>query len=201
MSTALTIRRYSPRPVDDALLLRCLEAATWAASGGNQQPWRFVVLRSPQTRRVLAAGAQRSAQTIMDVYGLRPPPPDDTSPRARNDRALFAFMAGAADVPAAVLFCVQEQPETPPLMLGASIFPAMQNFLLAARAEGLGAAVTGWHVPVERQLCELIGIPAGWRLAALVVAGWPAGHHKPVRRRPVGEVTALDAWDRPLQPE
>jgi nitroreductase len=198
MRTARTIRRYDDRPVDDALLLRCLEAATWAPSGGNQQPWRFVVLRSPDSRRLLHEGAQSTAATISRRYGLRRPDPGDTSPRARNDRALFELLDHAADVPVAVLFCVQEQAEVPLLVQGASIYPAMQNFLLAARAEGLGTAVTGWQVPVEDRLRALVGVPGDWHLAALVVAGWPLGRHGPLRRRPVASVTSLDRWDEPL---
>lgn len=133
MSTARSIRRFRPEPIDDAVLTRCLQAATWAPSGGNQQQWRFVVLRSPAAREALAIGAAHGLAAVQRAYGLQRPRPDDHSPQARSNRATFALHDAAADVPAAVLFCVRGQPEVPPLAQGASIYPAMQNFLLAAR--------------------------------------------------------------------
>jgi len=200
MRSARATRRFTSRPVDDVLLGRCLEAATWAPSGGNQQPWRFVVLRSPEARAALELGAARALATIERTYGLTRPDPVDDSPRARTDRAMFALHDGAAAVPAAVLFCVGPQPNVPPLLEGASIYPAMQNFLLAARACGLGTCVTGWHVDAEAELRAAVGVPGPWRLAALIVVGWPAGRHGPVRRRPVSRVACLDRWDQPLLP-
>jgi nitroreductase len=198
MRTARAIRRYTAEPVDTAVLARCVEAATWAPSGGNQQPWHFVVLTSPEARQAIAVGAARALATIERVYRMERPADDDQSPRARNSRATFALHEGAAEVPAAVLFCVRDQPSTPELVLGASIYPAMQNFLLAARACGLGACVTGWQANAVDEFRTAVGIPEQWRLAALVVAGWPAGQHGPVRRRPLSEVASLDRWDAPL---
>lgn len=200
MSTARAIRRFRDEPVDDAVLARCLETATWAPSGGNQQPWHFVVMKSPPARDALAIGAARALATIERVYRLERPAPDDDAPRARNARAMFSLHDGAATVPAAVLFCVRDQPSTPVFALGASIFPAMQNFLLAARAVGLGACVTGWHVGSETEFREALGIPDEWRLAGLAIVGWPEGAHGPLRRRPVGEVASLDRWEQPLTP-
>lgn len=198
MSTARAIRRFRDDPVDDTVLARCVEAATWAPSGGNQQPWHFVVMKSPAARDALAVGAARALATIEQVYQLERPSPGDNSPRARNARPMFALHDGARDVPAAVLFCVRDQPRTPVFTLGASIFPAMQNFLLAARALGLGTCVTGWHVGSEDEFREALSIPDGWRLAGLTIVGWPAGNHGPLRRRPVDEVASIDSWDRPL---
>jgi nitroreductase len=195
MSTARAIRRFTDRPVDDSTLARCITAATWAPSGGNQQPWHFVVIRSREARAALAVGAARALATIEQLYSMARPAPDDDSPRARNARAVYAIHDGAAEVPAAVLFCVRGQPHTPDLTLGASIFPAMQNFLLAARATGLGACVTGWQVQGEHELRSAIGIPDEWRLASLVIVGWPQGRHGPLRRRPVADVASLDRWE------
>jgi nitroreductase len=198
MRTARAIRRFTDQPVDDDVLARCLEAATWAPSGGNQQPWRFVVLRSPESRAAIAEGARQALAVIQDVYGMARPDPGDGSPRARAAAAVFELHDRAASVPVAVLLTMKPQPATPPLLQGGSIFPAMQNFLLAARDEGLGAVVTGWAVTGEAALRQAVGIPDDFELAALVVAGWPRGRHGPVRRRPVTEVAALDRWDRPF---
>jgi nitroreductase len=199
MRTARAIRRYTDEPVDEGLLATCIEAATWAPSGGNQQPWHFVAITSSAAARVaIATGAARAMAVIEQVYRMTRPDPDDQSPRARGARATYGFHDRAADVPAAVLFCVKDQPNTPELTLGGSIFPAMQNFLLAARAEGLGCCVTGWQVNAIDEMREALGIPAEWHLAALVIVGWPQGHHGPLRRRPVADVASIDHWDRPL---
>jgi nitroreductase len=196
MQTARAIRRFSRDAVDDAVLLRCLEAATWAPSGGNQQPWRFVILRSPDGRHALSIAAERALEVTQRVYRMTRPDASDTSPTARAARAVFDLHDGAVDVPVAVMFCLKPQAEVPALLQGASIYPAMQNFLLAARATGLGAVITGWHVTGESELRSAAGVPPDWSLAALVVVGWPLGRHGAVRRRPTEKVTAVDRWDQ-----
>jgi nitroreductase len=77
---------------------------------------------------------------------------------------------------------------------GASIYPACQNLLLAARALGYGGVLTGWHEMVEPQLRELLAIPDGVALSACITLGRPAGRHGPVRRRPVGQLVYDDEW-------
>jgi hypothetical protein len=77
---------------------------------------------------------------------------------------------------------------------GASIYPACQNLLLAARALGYGGALTGWHAFVETELRELLGIPPGVALSATITLGRPEGHHGPVRRRPIRELVYDDTW-------
>ena len=89
MSTARTIRRFTDQPVDDATLVRCLQAAMWAPSGANAQAWRFVVLRSPQQRAVVAKAAARALEVIEPVYGMSRPADDDDSRRARTNRATY----------------------------------------------------------------------------------------------------------------
>ena len=84
MSTARTIRRFTDQPVDDATLARCLEAARWAPSGANAQGWRFVVLRSPEQRAVVAKAAAHALEVIEPVYGMSRPADDDNSRRART---------------------------------------------------------------------------------------------------------------------
>src|SRR3546814_917537 len=91
MSTARTIRRFTDEPVDDAVLTRCLEAATWAPNGANAQAWRFVVLRSPEQRAVVAEAARRALAVIEPVYGMSRPADDDESRHARNHRATYAL--------------------------------------------------------------------------------------------------------------
>jgi nitroreductase len=194
MSTARTIRRFTGEPVDDATLARCLRAATWAPSGANAQEWRFVVLRSPRLRAVVASAAAQALKVIEPVYGMTRPADHDQSRRARTDRATYELHDRAGEF-TSVLFAQKRFPTASELLLGGSIFPAMQNFLLAARAQGLGACLTSWaSYGGERPLREAVGVPGDWLLAGHVVVGWPRGSHGPVRRRPLSEVVFLDHW-------
>jgi nitroreductase len=194
MRTARTIRRFSDEPVDDATLARCLRAATWAPSGANAQEWRFVVLRSPELRAVVARAAAQALRVIEPVYGMSRPADHDHSRRARTNRATYELHDRAGEF-TSVLFTQKRFPTASELLLGGSIFPAVQNFLLAARAQGLGACLTSWaSYGGEPLLREAVGVPDGWLLAGHAVVGWPRGRHGPVRRRPLPEVVFLDHW-------
>ena len=197
MATARTMRRFTDEPVDDATLARCLEAARWAPSGANAQGWRYVVLRSPEMRAVVAQAAAQALEVIEPVYGMTRPADDDDSRRARTNRATYELHDRAGEL-TSVLFAQEHYPTASELLLGGSIFPAMQNFLLAARALGLGACLTSWaSYGGEPLLREAVGVPDDWLLAGHVVVGWPRGSHGPVRRRPLGDVVNLDHWDAP----
>jgi nitroreductase len=201
MSTARTIRRFTDDPVDDATLARCLQAATWAPSGANAQAWRFIVLRSPEQRAVVAKAAALAMRVIEPVYGMTRPAADDTSRRARDNRATYELHDRAGEF-TSVLFTQMRFSTASELLLGGSIFPAMQNFLLAARAQGLGACLTSWgSYGGERVLREAVGVPEDWMIAGHIVVGWPKGKHGPVRRRPLAEVVNLDHWDQPYRPQ
>ncbi len=197
MSTARTIRRFTDEPVDDATLTRCLEAATWAPSGANAQGWRFVVLRSAEQRAVVAKAAAQALQVIEPVYGMTRPADNDNSQRARTYRATYELHDRAGEF-TSVLFAQQRFAAASELLLGGSIFPAMQNFLLAARAQGLGACMTSWaSYGGEALLREAVGVPDDWMLAGHIVVGWPKGRHGPLRRRSVAAAANLDHWDQP----
>jgi nitroreductase len=201
MSTATAVRRYRDEPVDDHVLERCLQAATWAPSGGNQQPWRFVVLRSEEARALITRAARQTWATMSEFYGFTMPPGDATDTKSRVLRAMAEHMEVGGNAPECVLFCVQPQAGASELQQGGSIFPAVQNFLLAARAQGLGAAITLWHGQCIPELRELIAMPHDWRIATLVTVGWPKGGHRSVRRKALSEVAVVDRWDRPWRSE
>src|ERR1700720_3159649 len=165
MSTARAIRRFNDQPVDDATLTRCLQAAMWAPSGANAQAWRFVVLRSPQQRAVVAKAAARGLEVIEPVYGMSRPSDDDDSRRARTNRATYELHDRAGEF-TSVLFGQKHFPPASEPLLGGSIFPAMQNFLLAARAQGLGACLTSWGAYGGEQLLRgAVGVPDAWMRA------------------------------------
>ena len=196
MATARSIRRYTDEPVDDATLARCLEAATWAPSGGNWQSWRFVVLRSPEARAAVAEAAAISLAVIEPIYSMTRPAPDDGSRRARSDRATYELHDRAGEL-TSVLFTTKHFDSASELLLGGSVYPAMQNFLLAARAQGLGACLTSWASYGEEVLRAAVGVPEDWLMVGHVVVGWPRGRHGPLRRRPPSDVTFLDRRDEP----
>ena len=171
MSTARTIRRFTDERVDDATLARCLQAATWAPSGANAQAWRFIVLQSPGQRAVVAKAAARALEVIEPVYGMTRPADADRTRRARENRATYELHDRAREF-TSVLFTQKRFATASELLLGGSIFPAMQNFLLAARAQGLGACLTSWaSYGGERLLREAVGVPDEWMLAGHVVGG------------------------------
>lgn len=198
MRTNRAIRRYADRDVPDELIHRCLEAATWAPSGGNRQAWRFCVLRSAEARHVLGPAYRQGWAEMAPDYGLDRPQSDPAKARlkARMDDFVIAFES----IPAYVLFCAKRRPWPERLTDGASIFPSVQNFMLAARALGLGTVLTGWFVNCEDELRRLVGIPDDWAIAALVTVGFPAEPHVPVVRRAVQAVACADRWDRAFAP-
>ena len=196
LSTARSIRRFTDEPVDDAVLQRCLEAATWAPNGANFQAWRFIVLRAPEQRAAVAEAARKALAVIEPVYKMTRPDPDDDSRGARNNRATYELHDRAGEFTSVLFTTFNYSKVASELLLGGSIYPAVQNFLLAARAQGLGACLTSWaSYDGEAILREAVDLPDDWLLAAHVVVGWPRGKHGPLRRRPLSEAVMYDRFD------
>jgi nitroreductase len=201
LTTTRAIRRYTDEPVPDEVLRAVLFAATRAPSGSNRQPFRFLVLRDgPNAREAkrLIADSARAAwgfKRESDGYDRGSGSVDD-SPKARMARTMEDYVRGFESVPVLLLPCLVRYREPTPFE-GASVFPACQNVLLAARALGWGGVMTGWHSAVEPALRELLGIPEGVFMAGTITLGRPQGHHGPVRRRPMAERVYEEAWERP----
>ena len=137
-----------------------------------------------------------SLAVIEPIYSMTRPAPDDGSRRARSDRATYELHDRAGEL-TSVLFTTKHFDSASELLLGGSVYPAMQNFLLAARAQGLGACLTSWASYGEEVLRAAVGVPEDWLMVGHVVVGWPRGRHGPLRRRPPSDVTFLDRWDEP----
>ena len=205
MSTTRTSGVSPTSRLGTPFLAKCLEAATWAPSGANAQGWRFVVLRSPEQRAVVGQAAAQALAVIEPVYGLTRPADDDHSRRARTNRATYEIHDRAGEF-TSVLFAQKRYPSASELLLGGSIFPAMQNFLLAARALGLGPASRSWaSYGGEALLQGAVGVPPDWMLAGHIVVGWPLGPPRtgpppPAgrsrRRRPLGRAGHRDHGER-----
>ncbi len=198
IATTRAIRRYTDEPVPDAALRAILFAATRAPSGSNRQPFRFVVLRdgekAAQAKHLVAEGARRvwAGKRSTDGYDRGTGTVDD-SPKARMARTMQHYVDHVAEAPVLILPCLVRYREPTPSE-GASVYPACQNVLLAARALGYGGVLTGMHFFVEDELRALLGIPPEVFVAATITLGRPAGGHGPVRRRPLGELVFGDTW-------
>jgi nitroreductase len=196
--TTRAVRRYHDQPVPPEALRDILFAASRAPSGSNRQPFRFVVLtdgpRAIEAKKLIAGAAQDfwRAKIRTDGYqegsGLT-----EDSPKARLARTMQAFVDDFERVPVLVLPCLMRY-RSPNPMEGASVYPACQNLLLAARALGYGGVMTGWHAAVETELRQLLAIPPEAWIAATISIGRPRGSHGPVRRRPLRELVYEDAW-------
>jgi nitroreductase len=177
-----------------------LFAATRAPSGSNRQPFRFLVLSDgpkAATAKGLIAGAARelwSGKAAHDGYDRGSGLAGD-SPKARLARTMQGYVDGLDGVPVLVLACLVRYRQ-PVVSEGASVYPACQNLLLAARALGYGGVMTGFQALVEAPLRDLLDIPEGVALAATITLGRPEGGHGPVRRRPMGELVYDDTWGR-----
>jgi nitroreductase len=199
IATTRAIRRYTPEPVSDEDLAAVLFAASRAPSGSNRQQFRFLVLRdgpaATEAKHILGRSfrAGWSQKAVSDGYGSGSGRVD-ASPKARTARAMQHFVDHFEQTPVVVLPCYRRH-RAPEPGEGASVYPACQNLLLAARARGLGGVLTMWHRGVEDQLRPLLGIPADVVIAATIPLGHPQGHHGPVRRRPLAELVYEDRWE------
>lgn len=191
LATTRAIRRYTDDPVPDDDLATILWHAARAPSGSNRQPFRFLVLRDgPRARRaraLLGEAFRGGWNAKRDRDGYRP---------SRFADSMQHYVDRFEQVPVVVLVCL-ERYRAPSPYEGASIYPACQNLLLAARALGYGGALTMWHLDVEDELRATLAIPDGVALSACITLGVPVGRHGPVRRRPLDQLVHDDEWGRP----
>jgi nitroreductase len=211
MRTASAIRRFRPDAVSDDVLYRVLDCARFAPSGGNRQGWRVVVVRDPELRRALAELYLPRWRGYMRLTGgaeMLENPDAHEPTRVRMVQRANDYAERLADVPVHLVIGVRmddvlatdEQLERTSIVGGASIYPFVQNLLLALRAEGLGAAMTTLLVPAEVEVRKLLEIPDDVALAAHVGVGhradeWP----KQLRRREVSEFAFGERYGAPLR--
>lgn len=197
MSTQRAIRRLKPDPVDDALVLRLIELALKAPTGSNAQNWEFIVVKDPQVKAKLAK-MNRQAWRLYGGAGRRMAERSGDETMIRIIRAVQWQADHFEEVPVIVVACLKSIiPIWPPVAaasLYGSIFPSVQNLLLAARAAGLGAALITLPLWSRMLARRALGLP--WNIApcAVIPLGWPKGKYGPTTRRPVGEVVSLDRY-------
>ncbi|MGA1370534.1 MAG: nitroreductase family protein [Pseudomonadales bacterium] len=208
MSTLRAVRRLRPEPIAEDVLERVFTAATWAPTGGNLQPWRIIAVRSPATK-----------QALEDLYR---PHWDAYVPRYRDKIAHMAPAQQASsqraldagdylathmhEAPVIAVFCfnptlmtiTDQLLDRPSVVGGGSVYPAVQNLLLACRNEGLGCVLTTLLCIEEAKLRPLLALPSDWHTCAFVPIGYPVGKgHGPIRRRPVQSMVFTDRFGAP----
>ena len=204
LSTTRSIRRISDAPVPDDVLDRVLQAAVWAPSGGNRQPWRIIVVRDRDVKQALSDLYVEEWAAYVDFNLSKVP---DRSPETlERVRRQFdtggALAAGLADVPVvcvfvhdpSMLYVTDAGLGRHPVVGGASLYPAVQNLLLAARAEGLGGVITTLLCRREPEMRTVLSLPDEWAVHAVVPLGFPKGRHGPLRRAPITEMVHRDRW-------
>ena len=201
LCTTRAIRRYRDEPVPEHVLRDILFAATRAPSGSNRQPFRFLVLvdgpKAAEAKRLIATAARQAWGTKRAADGYdQGSGVDRNSAKAALARTMESYVDNLDTVPVLILPCLVRHREPFPTE-GASIYPACQNLLLAARALGYGGVMTIWNMFVDTELRSLLSIPDEAFVAATITLGRPEGGHGPVRRRPLDELVYLDEWGGP----
>ena len=183
IDTQRGLRRFKPDPVPDEMITRILQAAIKAPSGGVQQGWSFIVVRDPETRRKIGDLYRTGSR-----FDIRE---DMTGQQRRVYRLAQDLEDHLDDVPVLIVACLRGG-----LGSGASIYPAVQNILLAARGLGLASVLTTRQSRFEADIKEILGIPDEVSTAALLPIGFPAEgtRYGPTRRRPLDEVAFDGRW-------
>jgi nitroreductase len=197
MRSTRSMRRLKPDPVPPELIRKILDAGVCAPSGGNMQRWRFLVVRAPGIMRTVGAYYKRAWDEVVSPRYRAGEPAPGTSPE-RFQRMLDAAQYLADHIheaPVWVVPCMGGG--TPTRTSGSSVYPAVQNMLLAARALGLGATLTTLYLQFEKEVEAALGLPADVHSYALLPIGYPTGRFGPVRRAPLADVVYEDRWGQP----
>jgi len=198
--TLRAIRRFTDGPVTEEEIGACLQAAQQAPSGGNIQPWQFLVVTTAETKRKIGELYLRAYDRYEPQVMKAMPPPRSDEEGTRRARILASSRHLAehiAEAPTLVAFLMPNismtlQDDAGPLDVGtpfASVYPAVQNFMLAARGLGIGTTLTTVYRVYQQEVREILGIPENYEIVALVPMGRPKGSFGVAPRRPVETVT------------
>jgi len=214
--TARAQRRLKPDPVPMELISKVLDAAIRAPSGGNAQNWIFIVVRDEARRHRLGAVYRKAADEVAEIYAARGRPSHLTEQQYRRlmDRGAHLWDR-LGDAPVLLVPCLRQRDMPPREALppqvaarydahlayqqriqGASIYPAVQNIILACRALGLGTLITTNHIFYEDEVRDILSLPADV-FTALMPIGDPLDAPGPLSRRPVTQVTFAEQWGSP----
>jgi nitroreductase len=203
--TCRSIRRLKPDPVPDELIYKVLDAGIRAPSGGGVQAWRFVVVTDPESKRQTAKIYQRGWRIAEKRYVEA----GASLTEDKNMRAAAYLAEHLAEVPVLLFPCLRarrihaERLAAPNAanflrIVGGSIYPAVQNILLACRALGLGATLTSITTQYEEEIKAILGLPESITTYAMIPIGYPMGRFGPVTRVPVEQVTWRNHYGTPF---
>ncbi|MFT4796588.1 MAG: nitroreductase [Candidatus Azotimanducaceae bacterium] len=199
MYNCRAMRRLDTKPVPEGDLLRLIEAANQAPSGSNMQNGRWLVVQDPALKKSLAdlnrTGVEAYIGPQIDNMGSLPHQAEDK--RRRMADAVVWQMEHLHEVPALVIACLEygEKVKDAAISRGAgSIWPGIQNLLLAARALGLGAAPTTLALGDQDAVRKILHLPDTMAALCLIPVGYPLGKFGPVSRKPVDEILRFDRW-------
>jgi nitroreductase len=195
MHSLRAMRRLKPDPIPDEVLQRILQAAIRAPSGGNRQPWYFLVVRDASARRQLAELWRAGYQELLKIpYYAEAAAGGGNVAQQKMMRSVQHLAAHLHEVPVHLIVCIDTAGQPPSFNHGSSIFPAIQNLMLAARGLGIGTVLTTIHHYRDAELKALLGIPDHIVVAALIPMGYPRGTFGAGPRKPLHEVTFLERW-------
>jgi nitroreductase len=197
IGTQRAMRRLKPDAVPEELIKKLIWAATRAPSGGNTQPWRFLVVTDTEKRKQIAELYLEGWNRYVKAGYTDRAPAVSPEARAAAERTLRSaqYLADHLhEVPVHIIPCTWKLEVNTGIASGSSIYPAIQNLMLAARALGLGTALTTIHRWNEDKVKEVLGIPESAETAALIPVGWPKGKFGAGPRLPVEAVTYWDEW-------
>ncbi len=209
-SSLRAVRRLKPDPIPADVMQRVLQAAAWAPTGGNVQPFRIVVVKEPDHLGNIQGwyAEEWSKYTAPNRTGLSKMPEDARQQAEKMLKAGDYLAHHMAEVPAMLVFCFNPKFMAitdadlgrPSVVGGGSVYTAVQNVMLACRAEGLGCVLTTLLCFKETEIKSLLGIPADWGTCAHIPIGYPVlKGHGPISRRPVEKLVYLDQWDHRYQ--
>jgi nitroreductase len=193
------MRRLDTREVPEELLVKLIDAANQAPSGSNNQRARWIVVRDTEQKRRLAALNKTSVDAYIGPDSARSDelPHQSVAKRDRMRQAVIWQAEHMHEIPALVIACFEfDGPvkRADALAAGGSIWPGVQNLLLAARALGLGAAPTTLGLVDRDASRAVLGLPDNIEAFALIPVGYPTGKFGPVTRLPVAQTLRWDRW-------
>ena len=199
--TLRSMRRLKPDPIPDEVLRTILDAAIRAPSGANRQRWAFIVVRDRALKDAIAP-IYRAAWYEMKARLYQEPPPLPTEADRRRWERIVAssehLAEHLAEAPVWIFPCLQVGAARASLHVGSSIYPAVQNLMLAARALGIGSTLTTLYLREQARVNGLLGLPEGWDTAALIPLGYPQGRWGTAARQPVETVVFGERFGRPF---
>ena len=189
--TTRAIRRLRPDPVPLALVQKVCEAGTFAPSGGNRQPWKFVAVLDAERRGWIAERYRKAFHAYIAPAVEAAKSPEFSEAGRRNQRAAIHLADHLHEAPVLLFVAGWTRRGEPQLQ---ALMPAVQNVLLGCRAVGLGASLTTLHRSFGEECDRFLGLPEGCPSCALLPIGWPLGRYGRPPRRPIDECFFLDRY-------